>query len=131
MEGRRGTTDDFATTPFHLVLFSTALVKLFRSLRTEYLSSSPLLSSLPSESSCLLPCILLLLRLHTALFQNSLLTTEVKNISGDPRLFPATFLPKYLTGCTSHCCIVAGDHVDVHVLIPHIDEWCEFPLFFA
>ena len=28
LEGRRGTTDEFATTPFHLDLFSAALVEL-------------------------------------------------------------------------------------------------------
>ena len=28
LEGRRGTTDDFATTPFHLILFSATLVEL-------------------------------------------------------------------------------------------------------
>ena len=28
LEGRRGTTDEFATTPFHLVLFPAALVEL-------------------------------------------------------------------------------------------------------
>ena len=32
MEGRRGTTDEFATTPLHLVLFSAALVKLAKSI---------------------------------------------------------------------------------------------------
>ena len=30
LEGRRGTTDEFATTPFHLDLFSAALVVIFR-----------------------------------------------------------------------------------------------------
>ena len=42
----------------------------FQSPRTEHLSSPPLLSSLPSESSCLLPCILSLLLLHTASSSN-------------------------------------------------------------
>ena len=42
----------------------------FQSPRTEHLSSPTLLSSLPSEPSCLLPCILLLLLLHTASFSN-------------------------------------------------------------
>ena len=32
LEGRRGTTDEFATTPFHLVLFSTALVEMAKSI---------------------------------------------------------------------------------------------------
>ena len=32
LEGRRGTTDEFATIPFHLVLFSAALVKLAKSM---------------------------------------------------------------------------------------------------
>ena len=32
MEGRRGTTDEFATTVFHLVLFSAALVELAKSI---------------------------------------------------------------------------------------------------
>ena len=39
----------------------------FQSPRTEHLSSPPLLSSLPSDSACLLPCILLLLLLHIPL----------------------------------------------------------------
>ena len=32
LEGRRGTTDEFATIPFHLVLFTAALVKLAKSI---------------------------------------------------------------------------------------------------
>ena len=32
LEDRRGTTDEFATIPFHLVLFSTALVELTKSI---------------------------------------------------------------------------------------------------
>ena len=32
LEGRRGTTDEFATIPFHLVLFSAALVDLAKSI---------------------------------------------------------------------------------------------------
>ena len=31
LEGRRGTTDEFATIPFHLDLFSAALVELAKS----------------------------------------------------------------------------------------------------
>ena len=31
--------------------------------------------------------------------QISPLITEVENIFGDPRFFPETFFPKYLTGC--------------------------------
>ena len=32
LEGRRGTTDEFTTIPFHLVLFSSALVDLAKSI---------------------------------------------------------------------------------------------------
>ena len=32
LEGRRGTTDEFATTPFHLVVFSASLVELAKSI---------------------------------------------------------------------------------------------------
>ena len=32
LEGRRGTTDEFATTPFHLDLFSAALIELAKSI---------------------------------------------------------------------------------------------------
>ena len=78
----------------------------FQSLRTEHLSSPLLLSSLPSESTCLLPFIVLLLLLHTV----SSLIKEVENICSDPWYFPVTFVPKYLTGCSSHCCIVGGNH---------------------
>ena len=98
----------------------------FQSPRTEHLCSSPLLSSLPSESSCLLPCILLLLLFTPLILQISPLIREVENIFGDPWLFPATFLPKYLTGCISHCCIVGDNHgIDVHVLITQSTEWYE------
>ena len=32
--------------------------------------------------------------------------------------FPATSVPKYLTCCISHCCIVGGNHdIDAHILI--------------
>ena len=62
---------------FRLFFFSGK----FRLPRTEYLSSPPFLSSLPSESSCLL------------LLQISPLIREIKNMSANPRLFPATFLP--------------------------------------
>ena len=41
LEGRRGTTDEFETTPFHLVLFSTALVKLAKSIPVHSLILSP------------------------------------------------------------------------------------------
>ena len=59
--------------------------------------------------------------------QISPLTTEVENISGDPRLFHVMLLPKYLTGCISHCCIVGGNHgIDVHVLISLSNEWCKY-----
>ena len=37
LEGRRGTTDEFATIPFHLVLFSAALVELAKSIPVHYL----------------------------------------------------------------------------------------------
>ena len=88
--------------------------------RTRYLSSPPLFSSLPFESSCLLPCILLLLLFHTASFSNFSSDHEVENTSGDPRLFPATFLPK-----CCHCYIVGGNHgVDVLVLRPMNGENC-------
>ena len=47
----------------------------------------------------------------------------VKNISGNPRLFPSTFLSKYLTGCVNHCFIVSGNHgIYVHIFIHQIDE---------
>ena len=91
----------------------------FQSPRTKHPSSPPLLSSLPSESSCLLPCILLLLLLHNASSSNLFSHQRgQENIFGDPCFFPAAFLPKYLTGCISHCCIVGGNHgIDIHVLI--------------
>ena len=58
------------------------------------------------------------------------LITEVENIFGDPWLFPAAFLPKYLTGCISHCCIVGGNHgINVYVLITQSNEWCELPAY--
>ena len=102
----------------------------FQSPRTEHLSSPPFVSSLPSKSSCLLPCILLLLLLHTASSSNLSFITEVENIFGDPWLFPAAFLPKYLTGCISHCRILGGSHgIDVHVLITQSNEWCELPTY--
>ena len=48
LEGRRGTTDEFATIPFHLDLFSAALVELTKSIPVHSL----ILSSHPS-SVCL------------------------------------------------------------------------------
>ena len=109
-----------------------ALLPLF--LFRQVLISSPIQSffafSLLSECSCLLPCILLLLLLHTAFFQISPLITDVKNISGNQRLFPATFLPKYLTGYISHCCIEGGNYgIDAHVLSSQSNEWCELPIY--
>ena len=48
LEGRRGTTDEFATIPFHLVLFSAALVELTKSILVHFLIlSSHLFFSLP------------------------------------------------------------------------------------
>ena len=48
LEGRRGTTDKFATIPFHLDLFSAALVELAKSIPVHSLIlSSYLFSSLP------------------------------------------------------------------------------------
>ena len=96
---------------------------------TEYLSSPPLLSFLPTESSCLRPCIFYSF-CFILLLQISPLITEVKTISGDPWLFPATFLTKHLTGCISHWCIVSGNHgIDVYVLIRQFDGWCKFPTY--
>ena len=45
LEGRRGTTDEFATIPFHFVLFSAALAELAKSIPVQslILSSHPLL----------------------------------------------------------------------------------------
>ena len=40
-------------------------------------------------------------------------------------LIQAAFLPKYHTGCISHCCIVSGNHgIDGYVLIAQSNEWC-------
>ena len=36
LEGRRGTTDEFATIPFHLDLFSAALVELAKSISVHF-----------------------------------------------------------------------------------------------
>ena len=48
LEGRRGTTDEFATIPFHLDLFSAALVELAKSIRDHSLIlSSHLFFCLP------------------------------------------------------------------------------------
>ena len=48
LKGRRGTTDEFATTPFHLDLFSAALVELAKSIPVHYLIlSSHLFFCLP------------------------------------------------------------------------------------
>ena len=62
------------------------------------------------------------------LLQISPLITEVDNIFGDPLIFSATFLPKYLTGGISHCCIVGGNHgIAVHVLISQSMSGANFP----
>ena len=45
LEGRRSTTDEFATIPFHLVLFSAALVELAKSIPVHSLILSSHLSS--------------------------------------------------------------------------------------
>ena len=106
--------------------YALLLLLLFRCFDLLALSTYPVLF-LPSESSCLLPCIILLLLLHT---HPSPLIKEVENISADSWHFPATFIPKYLTGCISHSCIVGGNHdIDVHVLISQTNEWCEFPTY--
>ena len=47
LEGRRGTTDEFATIPFHLVLFSAALVELAKSIPVHSLILSTHLFCLP------------------------------------------------------------------------------------
>ena len=55
------------------------------------------------------------------------LKSLVKKISVDSRLFPVTFLSKYLTLCVCHRCIVDGNYgIDVHVLNTQTDEWYEF-----
>ena len=56
LAGGWGTTDEFATIPCHLVLFSAALVEMTKSIPVHSLK----------ESSSLLPCILLLFLLQTA-----------------------------------------------------------------
>ena len=63
-------------------------------------------------------------------FKSLLSSQRSRNIFGDPWLFPAAFLPKYLTGCISHCCIVGGNHgIHAHVLIIQSNEWCELPTY--
>ena len=48
LKGRQGTTDEFATIPFHLDLFSAALIELAKSIPVHYLIlSSHLLFCLP------------------------------------------------------------------------------------
>ena len=49
LEGRRGTKDEFATIPFHLVLFSAALAELANSIPVHSLI---LLSPIPTSSVC-------------------------------------------------------------------------------
>ena len=48
LEGRRGTTDEFATIPFHFVLFSAALVELAKSIPVHSLILSSHLFFCPS-----------------------------------------------------------------------------------
>ena len=48
VDGHRGTTDEFATIPFHLVLFSAALVEL-----TNFISAHSLILSSTSSYACL------------------------------------------------------------------------------
>ena len=98
----------------------------FQSPRIEHLSSSPLLLKhlvcfpVSFSTSCFIPL----------LFQISPVIEEVKSISVNAWISPATFLLKYLTICISHCCIVGGNHgIDVRVLISQSNEWCEFPTY--
>ena len=100
----------------------------FQSPRTEHLSSPPLPSSLPSESSCFLLCILFSLCFISLLLQISPPITEVESISCDPRLFSCVVPSQVSHWCVSHCCTV-GDNpsIKVHVLISQSNVWCEFP----
>ena len=99
----------------------------FKSPRTEHLSSPPLFSSLPSESSRLLPCMLLLLH-----------TTSSSNLSSHHRgrkhlwwhMFFSCDVSQVSHCCISHCCIVGGNHgIDVHVLITQSNEWCKLSTY--
>ena len=54
LEGRRGTTDKFATIPFHLVLFQAALVELAKSI-----SAHSLILSSNGRHPCLTPTVVL------------------------------------------------------------------------
>ena len=93
--------------------------------RTEHLSSPPLLHCLLNPFVCF-PVFVCAFCFILLLLQISPIITEVENISGDPRLFPSTVLPKYLTGDISHYCIVGGNHgTDVHIVISQSSEWCE------
>ena len=57
LEGRRGTTDEFATIPFHLDLFSAALVELAKSIPVHSLIlSSHLFFCLPLFFPFTVPC---------------------------------------------------------------------------
>ena len=69
----------------------------FRSPCNEYLSIPPFLSSGPSKTSCLLPVLFCYFCFKPPLLQTSILIIETKNISCDPGIFHATFLPKCLT----------------------------------
>ena len=138
LEGRRCTTDEFATIPFHHVLFSAVLVELAKSIPVySLILSAQLFFCLPlflfpftvpfrvvlalstyPVLLCFLHCLLnppvcfpvffCSFCFISLLLQISPLITEVENIFGNPWLFPAAFLTKYLTDCISHCCIVGG-----------------------
>ena len=59
LEGRRGTTDEFATIPFHLVLFSAALVELAKSIPVHSLIlPSHLFFCLPLFFPFTVPCMI-------------------------------------------------------------------------
>ena len=97
-----------------LLLFSSGK---FQCPRTEHLSSPPAFTAFR---------ILLLASLYSfalsasyRFFFKSLLSSQRSRTSLVTHgFFLRAFLPKYLTGCISHCCIVGGNHgIDVHVLI--------------
>lgn len=66
--------------------------------------------------------------LHTAsFFRVPGIITEVRNILGDPELFPAIHLIKYSPGCVSHWCVAGCNNVIYdNVIVPETDERCIF-----
>ena len=150
MEGCRGTTDEFATIPFHFVVFSAALVELAKSIHVHSLIlSSHLFFCLPLFLfPFTMPCRIVFAkpedfetreRIRFTFNPRDMFLSLQMGFSFERAAVACAILeqtsglePSSEKTAPRYCCIVGGNHgINVRVLITQSNEWCELPNYLS